>query len=448
MSDYWDEPERDPLGEDPKQDEPETPDLVETPDPWPSAVSGLELAEDVRAAFLAHVVFPSDADADAATLWAFGTYFMGIWRLWPKLLVQSPEKQCGKSTLLEEIEAHVWRGYITANITAAALFRIIEQWEPTLLIDEADRFLRNNEEANGILNAGHTRRHARVIRTVEVKGNHVPRAFSVWGAQVIATIGSQMDTLEDRSIRIGLRRRLSSEKVAKRPTDYFERRLIVRRKLARWADDNRIRIGALDMEAPDCGNHRAQDNWTPLFRIAAVLGGPWPERVSRAYLLKEASDGERDEPAGVMLLRDIMGLFEERGTDRLQSADIVSALVEMEDRPWPEWKQGKPLTANSVSRLLKRYGIRPRKIRFGAMSLNGYERGAIEAAFVRYCPQTSPQTGTPEQSNENNGLGAIQTGTESENVPDWNGAKPLKTNNCSGVPDGMRGLGEDWEGFE
>lgn len=45
----------------------------------------------------------------------------------------------------------------------AALFRTIEAWRPSLLIDEADRFLRANDEANVIINAGHTRRMSPVV---------------------------------------------------------------------------------------------------------------------------------------------------------------------------------------------------------------------------------------------------------------------------------------------
>lgn len=185
---------------------------------------------------------------------------MNAWRLWPKMLVQSAEKRCGKSTFLEVIEAHAQRSLMTSNISVAAIFRCIEAWAPTLLIDEADRFLRENEEANGIINAGHTKRTARVVRTVEINGTHEPMTFSVWGAQAIAGIGNQMDTLEDRSIRIGLRRRLQSECVDELPLEYFEERIMVRRRLLRWAGDNTERIAALDVTPPPCGNDRARNN--------------------------------------------------------------------------------------------------------------------------------------------------------------------------------------------
>lgn len=39
-------------------------------------------------------------------------------------------------------------------------------WKPTMLIDEADTFLCDNDELRGVLNTGHTRATAYVIRTV------------------------------------------------------------------------------------------------------------------------------------------------------------------------------------------------------------------------------------------------------------------------------------------
>ena len=46
-----------------------------------------------------------------------------------------------------------------------AIFRVVELQRPTLLIDEADTFLPENEELRGILNSGH-RQGGSVIRTV------------------------------------------------------------------------------------------------------------------------------------------------------------------------------------------------------------------------------------------------------------------------------------------
>jgi hypothetical protein len=135
-----------------------------------------------------------------------------------------------------------------------------------------------------------------------------------------------------------------------------------------------------------------------------------------------------------MVLRDVMEVFAERRADRLQSSELVAALGEMEDRPWPEWKHGKPMTATSLARLLKPFGVKSRKLRLGSHTLNGYQRSEIEAAHIRYCPPLPPESGTPEQFNETNRLAGSQSGTRNPDVPVSSGPNPLKNNKCSGVP--------------
>ncbi len=50
-----------------------------------------------------------------------------------------------------------------STISVSAIFRIAEKYAPTLLVDEADTFLKQNEELRGILNSGHTRDLAFVV---------------------------------------------------------------------------------------------------------------------------------------------------------------------------------------------------------------------------------------------------------------------------------------------
>src|SRR6202011_5788535 len=67
---------------------------------------------------------------------------------------------------------------LVTNVAPAPLFRCIEEFRPTLLLDEADTWLRENEELRGILNGGHSRKTACVIRCVG--DEHDVRAFSTF----------------------------------------------------------------------------------------------------------------------------------------------------------------------------------------------------------------------------------------------------------------------------
>lgn len=425
----------------------ESDEVVEALDAWPDPVVGSSLAEEIRNTLRAYVVFASPTDADAATLWVLGSYLMDKWRLWPRLLITSPTKACGKSTLLESLEAVVNRGLILSNAKSAGVFRAIEAWQPSLLLDEADTWMRQDEELAGILNSGHTRRTARVIRVVEKGGELTPTLFSTWCPMVIAGIGGQRDTLESRSIKIGLRRKLSSEAVDRMPIDLHDRMARVRRQALRWTQDNAIGLAASEIEPPDCGNDRHRDNFTPLWRIAEALGEPWPERIAAAYFVRDDAEDDDNEPAGVMLLRDLYDMIVEDGGDNIGRTFAKNKLITLEDRPWPEWSHGKPISTNAITRLLKPFGITARKVWFKGQSLQGYQKPSVVEAYERYVSDASlEEVARPPEGNENSGLVMAEavSGGLSETENDM--INPLKTNNSGGLAENNHPSGQCHDG--
>ena len=131
-------------------------------------------------------------------------------------------------------------------------------------------FIRNNEELRGILNSGHTRDLAFVIRNVAVGDDHEPRRFSTWGAKAIALIGKLPDTLADRSIEVRLKRKLPGESVEKVRHADPELFHSLAQRCARWAADHIDQIRAARPSMPEALNDRAQDSWEPLIAIAEL----------------------------------------------------------------------------------------------------------------------------------------------------------------------------------
>jgi len=411
----------------------DTANVIETIEIWPHPVDGASLADEIRDRLKAHVVFGASGDADCATLWIIGSYLMDTWRLWPRLLVTSPTKACGKSTLLETIDAMAHRGFIVSNASPAAIFRVIEAWKPTLLLDEADTWMKQNEELAGVLNSGHTRRTARVIRVAEVNGEHLPVAFSTWCPMVIAGIGSQRDTLMSRSVIISLRRKLSSEIVTRLPINLHDQLLRLRRQIARWATDNSVTLGTMEIEPPPCGNDRMQDNFTPLWRIAAALGAPWPDRLTAAYAAQAMAEDEDAEPASIMMLRDIAELFASRRADRISTSEIVGDLIVMEERPWADWRHGKPINAQSVAKQMKPFGVKVRVLKLNGSSARVYLRSDVEAAAARYASQKC----NPVTFQQNQHVSAVSTCSPSAKVTLEQSGSLLKTNEgYGGTPTG------------
>ncbi len=366
----------------------------------------------------------------ALTLWCLGSYTYDSFRIFPKLLITAATKRAGKTTLIEVLEAVCRSAVLASSMSAAVLFRCIDRWHPTLLLDEIDAWLRDNEEARGIVNAGHTRRTAFVFRCVG--DDHTPTRFSVWSPMALAGIGKPADTILDRSIEITLKRKLAAEKCERIPVDLFERCRDIRRKAERWRADNAAALTAADPPVPVVGNDRAEDNWRPLLAMADLIG--WSDKARSVFLGLHQSDVEDDDGIITMLLADIQSVFT---IDRMHSADLVTALHDLEDRPWAAWHRGKALTQNGLSRLLKDLKIKPHNVRIDGKPQpirKGYERSQFEDSFRRLL--TNPfSTATTLQASNGAAYSDIAKRNKESAVAD---EKAVKTSNdvaCSGVAD-------------
>jgi hypothetical protein len=74
-------------------------DFLPTVEPWPDAVAGDALLDDLAATITRHVGLP-DGGADAVALWTVHTHLLDAAYRAPRLAITSPTRECGKSTLL------------------------------------------------------------------------------------------------------------------------------------------------------------------------------------------------------------------------------------------------------------------------------------------------------------------------------------------------------------
>jgi hypothetical protein len=375
--------------------------VLSDPEPWPEEVDGAQLLEDLCETLRRHLIMSEDQIV-AGALWALYAHCFDAFEVAPLLGVTSPVKRCAKTRLTELVARLVPRPLSVANLTPAAAFRAIERYRPTLLFDEADRSLKDNPELNGILNAGHTRDSAHVMRCVGEEAE--PRLFSVWAPKLVAGIGRQAGTLEDRSIVIELQRKRPDQKVA--PLRQRNKAALepLRRRAARWAADHLDQLTLADPETPSLGgNDRAADNWCPLLAIADETGGEWPMRARDAAerLTTGAATKEGDDD-GILLLADLRDLFAEGAADKLLTAAVVTALTGQEERPWAHYRHGNPLDSNTVARLLKPFGVHPGEVRIADKTGRGYRLENCQEAFSRYLPASQPET--PETDLQNAGF--------------------------------------------
>ena len=391
-------------------------------EPWHEPVDGDELLNSICDVLERHLVLPKYA-CEAIGLWTLHTHAHDAARNSPILFISSPTKRCGKTNLLWMLSLLTPKPLPASNVTPATVFRAIDLWHPTLLIDESDTFISDKSELRGVLNSGHTKSAAHVVRCVG--DDLTPKPFSTWSPKAFAAIGRIHPTLEDRSIKVELKRKLRNEVVERIPGGDDAYRGLTR-QCARWAQDHFTELEKANPPVPQELSDRARDNWYPLLAIADSVGGEWPSLARKAATQLSALDD--DESYGELLLRDLRDLFREGGN--LWSEQAVASLVEMEDRPWAEFRHGKGLTVHGLAKLLKPFKIFPRKIRIDGSGpkRSGYTADRFDYVWRRYLDDEGGEVIGPTGLHENSqGLsGGSNRASTSDRDPIAEPAKPLR----------------------
>jgi hypothetical protein len=368
-------------------------------EPWPEGVDGAELLDGLMKELQRFVVFPKWG-AEAFALWILHTYAFRMRQVTTYMGIESPEKECGKSTLLTVLSHFVDRPAVSSNISSSAFFRVIEELEPTLLIDEADTNLRGRNELTGILNAGYTKATAFVWRISYDAGaaagapgedegeawgsNSAGRVarYSCWCPKAIAAIGHLHPTLASRCVVIRMHRKTAAEECERlKRLEGAE----LKRKCARFVAEHGLEIGKAEPDIPEGLSNRAADVWEPLLALADLAGGRWPE-LARGAAVGLTARAQEHSPIGSLLIDLFMAFMLGEG-GRMFSREMVERLKFRVDRPWAELRKGKPVTEGWLAQQLRPYGIRPKTIRIGEEVAKGYMQEEFMDTFRRYIPR-------------------------------------------------------------
>lgn len=404
-------------------------------EPWANPVDGAQLLDDVERALARFLVLPPGAST-AITLWLAHTYAPDVTDVTPYLLIRSPVRECGKTTLLEILEHLAFRPMLTGAMTAAALYRAIDKWNPTILFDELDTRLRGDsgETLRGILNSG----FQKGAKAILCHGDqNEPRSFATYCPKALAGIGRPWDTVESRSIPIRMERASRKERQALqkiRSGRICAELQPLRMMLRRWVSDVREVLQEADPIVPESLSARQADMWRTLLPIADAAGGKWPELARKHAVTLHGGAGDETD-RGLLLLEDVHDLFARAAASKgcavtqLPSARIVAELEKMEHRPWPEHHAGKPISVRAVARLLARFEVKPKLLREGKDTYRGYELAHLEPVFQKYLT-TSPE-----------GSGAELSVTTVTYSPD--GGESTSSTGCNGVTDNHAALAPD-----
>jgi Protein of unknown function (DUF3631) len=417
-----------------------------TVEPSEEAVAVAELLDELIKQIHQHVVLTND-QAVAVALWILLSWVHEAAAVHsPILLVTSAQPDSGKSTLLGIVGYLARRALLSVSISGPALFRSIEKWAPTFVIDEADTVFTNNEDLREVFNSGWTRGQS-VIRCDP--NTQEPRAYSTFAPKCLGMKGKKVpDTTMSRAIVVELKRKRLTEEV--KDFDHIDNAELgrIRRRLARWANDNGLLLSRAKPEIPEGFHNRVRANWKLLLAIAETADPEWAERARTAA--KKLAGAMKTASIGIDLLTDIRSLFIEKNVHRLASSVIADHLHGIEGRQWAEWgRSGKPITANGVARILAQFEtkdgipIAPDSVRIGDRTPKGYLLSQFEDVFERYLPPTPDSE--PQHRNKPTATGTsstFPTATAKIDVAVGESEKSLSHGHCCGVAVGNRGSGE------
>ena len=390
------------------------------PEPWPEVVDGVELLDEIRNWINDYIVV-SEESLTAITVWAVATWFVEAAYVSPILATLSPTKRSGKTLLLDLLRLICRKAVLTSGVgvTSAVIFRMNHQYQPTFLIDEAEKLSGKNadKEIIGLLNQGY-RRGSKIQRCRERGGKYVVEEFDAFGFRALAAIGNLWDTIIDRAVVVSMKRK---PKTARRRR--YNGRVVenegneLSRKICRFVQDNIAAFEELQVDAPrpEWVDDRTCDNWSALFTVARLAGGHWPEWALNAAkkLSNVGEDGDRAE----LLIHDTRRIFEEaKWPEVIQSGDLVQALNAIESSPWGDYSKGQGVTTHKVAALFRPFEIRSCQERDGGgEKIRGYWLKYLQEVFIHY--PTLLELGKAGRSSNDGPSSNFPSGTKDESCP-------------------------------
>jgi len=344
---------------------------------------GAALVQDVEKFISRFAVLPPGALLPTSVL-AIGTHCFDVFETFPYLALLSPEKGCGKTRTTEVLEQIVAQPVRAVCISEAALFRLVEDKKPTLILDEAEGLTGKGERVEAVrslLNAGN-RVGARVPRCV---GNsHELHFFSVFCPKIVCAIRVCPETVKDRAIVLPMQRKKPGETVER----FILRRIRpeaqqLRERIEVFTRANKQEIErAYEKLNVTFLSDRELENFEPLL---AILGVADPSRLAElqaaAELLAEGKrEATQEDSLTLRLLTDIRAVWMDT-EPKIFSVDLLVRLKAVEDGPWASDEKFDP---RRLSRLLRPFGVTPQTVQIGKDNRKGYYREHIEAAFERY----------------------------------------------------------------
>jgi hypothetical protein len=332
------------------------------------------------------------------TFWLIASYTFKLYRKFPYLRIKSPDK----NTLIDLVAELVFNPLIASDVSPAALYRVVEKFTPTLLLDEFD----NKEqvrELSQLLNAGFDANRSALRFNMD---KDCAERFRTYCPKVIASIKPITDTTESRCLPIDLQRVPSDaeDKLVELCDINPERFQTIKRKILAWVEDNLPKIKASRPVRPSWLHTRDWDMLRPCYVVGAVLGEWGIEMVNQAAT---GVFGERvaEQSLAIEILACIRKatklpglIFEARKSKKgvqirsglfIRTQTLVDYCNGHEENPWADWKTGDKTgltTARFAKELREHFKLKADQIWHEKKYLYGYWVEPFQKLFDSFLP--------------------------------------------------------------
>lgn len=339
-------------------------------------VHGGDLLGRIKNLFVDHVIFPNPRIPTLLGVWVLGTYFFKAFQYYGYLWVNSPVKRCGKSLLLDILSLLCFNATLRlVDPSPSFLFREVDRNDGTLILDEIESLggadKEQKSELISLLNAGFQR------------GSQAPRMesrnrefevvyFNAYSPKAMAGIKNIVDTLEDRSFKVGMARKKKSEAVKRfnlrSLNSHIEK---IREDCFIWAlryAEDVVEVYGHESDSKFPGTEslddRLKDILEPLLSIASIIDAQddKPAQITKNLieLVRDMGRGRDDQealsgaiPATVNVLKDMIDGIDERF---VSADDLFSKFQADEDLNFIQSKRGLAffLAKLNLNRIQKR----------------------------------------------------------------------------------------------
>lgn len=325
----------------------------------------------VRDAIAYYMEFPDPRDLDFWTLMVIHTYFARLFNACPIGYVGGI-KRTGKTKLLMIISLLGFNSVLSASLSTAFLFRIIQDARATLLIDETETLFdaERNQALRAIILAAYKKGQA--AHRVEGADGEVkrPTPFEIYTPLFFANIQGLEDVLEDRAITRILLRALNHEISRREPSITDPRWAKIRSGLYRLylecaAEVAQMASGVSGASGVNGGilEGRELELWHPILTLAQFFEkhgvSGLIERITSLAVEVGCYKQEENltESTDMLLLQVLRELVKEEGYYSV--SQIKTKLIELvadDVKTPPKW-----LTSQWLGRALKRARIGKRR---------------------------------------------------------------------------------------